>query len=112
MSEVLSFEEYQSIANSLTLPTTAFIDGRFQPSLSGKQFPTINPATGETLAEIAACDQDDVDLCVQKAREAFDDGRWSKLHPTQRKQTLIQLAKLIKRNSVPYIYKVIDLNDV
>lgn len=98
MSEVLSFEEYQSIAKSLTLPTNAFIDGRFQPALSGKQFPTINPATLETLAEIAACNQDDVDFCVQKAREAFDDGRWSKLHPTQRKQTLIQLAKLIKRN--------------
>jgi gamma-glutamyl-gamma-aminobutyraldehyde dehydrogenase len=98
MSEVLSFEEYQSIASSLTLPTNAFVDGRFQPSLSGKQFPTINPATGETLAEIAACNQDDVDFTVQKAREAFDDGRWSKLHPAQRKQTLIQLAKLIKRN--------------
>lgn len=98
MSEVLSFEEYQSIADSLTLPTSAFIDGRFQPSLSGNQFVTINPATGETLAEIAACNQDDVGFCVQKAREAFDDGRWSKLHPAQRKQTLIQLAKLIKRN--------------
>ncbi|MFT5226846.1 MAG: gamma-glutamyl-gamma-aminobutyraldehyde dehydrogenase [Polaribacter sp.] len=47
---------------------------------------------------MAACNQDDVDFTVQKAREAFDDGRWSKLHPAQRKQTLIQLAKLIKRN--------------
>jgi gamma-glutamyl-gamma-aminobutyraldehyde dehydrogenase len=98
MSEVLSLEEYQSIASSLTLPTNAFIDGRFQPALSGKQFPTINPATGETLAEIAACNQEDVDFAVQKAREAFDDGRWSKRHPAERKQVLIRLAKLIKRN--------------
>jgi gamma-glutamyl-gamma-aminobutyraldehyde dehydrogenase len=98
MSEVLSFEEYQSIAKSLTLPTNAFIDGKFQPALSGKRFSTMNPATGENLTEIAACNLDDVDFTVQKAREAFDDGRWSKLHPTQRKQTLIQLAKLIKRN--------------
>jgi gamma-glutamyl-gamma-aminobutyraldehyde dehydrogenase len=98
MSEVLSFEEYQSIAKSLTLPTNAFIDGKFQPALSGKRFSTMNPATGENLTEIAACNLDDVDFTVQKAREAFDDGRWSKLHPAQRKQTLIQLAKLIKRN--------------
>jgi gamma-glutamyl-gamma-aminobutyraldehyde dehydrogenase len=98
MSKVLSFEEYQSIAKSLTLPTNAFIDGKFQPALSGKRFSTMNPATGENLTEIAACNLDDVDFTVQKAREAFDDGRWSKLHPTQRKQTLIQLAKLIKRN--------------
>lgn len=98
MSEVLSLEEYQSIASSLILPTNAFINGRFQPALSGKQFASINPASGETLAEIAACNDQDVDLAVQKAREAFDDGRWSKLHPAERKQTLILLAKLIKRN--------------
>ena len=98
MSDVLSFEEYQSIASSLTLPTTAFVDGRFQPAQSGKKFPTINPATGETLAEIAACNSADVDFAVLKARQAFDDGRWSKLHPAQRKQILIRLAKLLKRN--------------
>jgi len=35
---------------------------------------------------------------VDKAREAFDQGRWSKLHPSERKEILIVLAKLIKRN--------------
>jgi len=35
---------------------------------------------------------------VQKAREAFDDGRWANQHPADRKATLIKLAKLIQRN--------------
>lgn len=35
MPEVLSFEEHQSIAMSLTFPTNAFIDGRFQPEFGG-----------------------------------------------------------------------------
>ena len=98
MSELLSHEEYKAIAQSLSLPTTAFIDGKFQAARSGDSFATINPATGETLANIAACSADDVDFAVLKAREAFDDGRWSKQHPGTRKEVLIRLAKLIKRN--------------
>jgi gamma-glutamyl-gamma-aminobutyraldehyde dehydrogenase len=60
--------------------------------------PTLNPATGEPICEIAACDASDVDLAVQKAREAFDQGRWSKMHPADRKDVLIRLAKLMTRN--------------
>ena len=64
------------------LPTGAFIDGGFRPAISGKTFDTVNPATGEKLADIAACGAADVDFAVEKAREAFDDGRWSRLHPS------------------------------
>lgn len=98
MSELLTLDEYKAIAQSLTLPSSAFIDGKFQVSKSGKSFATINPATGETLTNITACNAEDVDFAVLKAREAFDDGRWSKLHPGERKGILIRLAKLIKRN--------------
>ncbi len=98
MSELLSHEEYRAIAQSLTLPSTAFIDGKFQVSKSGNSFATINPATGEVLADISACNADDVDFAVLKAREAFDQGRWRTLHPVERKESLIRLAKLIKRN--------------
>lgn len=98
MSELLSQEEYKSIAQSLTLPTTPFVDGKFQAARSGNSFATVNPATGETLADISACNSDDIDFAVMKAREAFDQGRWSKLHPSERKEILIRLAKLIKRN--------------
>ncbi|MGB0849201.1 MAG: aldehyde dehydrogenase [Thiolinea sp.] len=98
MSDLLSYEEYRSLAASLTLPATAFIDGHFQSSRSGQTFASVNPATGEALANVAACNAEDVDLAVEKAREAFDQGRWSKLHPSERKEILITLAKLIKRN--------------
>jgi gamma-glutamyl-gamma-aminobutyraldehyde dehydrogenase len=50
------------------------------------------------LAKVADCDVADVDFAVAKARMAFDDGRWRCLHPSARKQVLIKLAKLIKRN--------------
>ena len=98
MSDLLTHEEYRAIANSLNFPTNAFINGQLQSSKSGNTFETINPAPGKVIANLAACNADDVDHAVIKAREAFDQGHWSKLHPSERKQTLIKLSKLIKRN--------------
>ncbi len=99
MSELLTTEEYKAIAAGLTPPTQAFIDGSFRPAASGKTFVSTNPATGEKIADIAACDASDVDFAVEKARDAFEDGRWSRLHPSERKDVLIKLTKLIKRNA-------------
>ncbi|MEV4583420.1 aldehyde dehydrogenase family protein, partial [Nonomuraea jabiensis] len=50
-----------------------FIDGEFVDG-SGTPFKTINPATEETLAEVATASSDDVDRAVQAARKAF--GAW------------------------------------
>ena len=97
--ELQTLDEYRAIDRGLTLPTSAFIDGGYRPAISGKTFATTNPATGETLAEIAACGSEDVDFAVLKAREAFDDGRWSKMHPSDRKDVLIRLCKLLTRNA-------------
>jgi gamma-glutamyl-gamma-aminobutyraldehyde dehydrogenase len=99
MTELLTHAEYQAIAQELNLPLNAFIDGKFQAAKSKKTFASINPASGKTIAKIAACDAKDVDFAVKKAREAFDDGRWSRLHPAERKAVLIRLARLMKRNS-------------
>ena len=99
MSELLTAEEYKAMASGLIFPTQAFIDGGFRTAISGETFDTINPATGDVIAKIAACACEDVDVAVEKAREAFDDGRWSKMHPSERKDVLIRLTKLIKRNA-------------
>ena len=97
MSDLLSLEDYQSLATSMTLPAAAFVDGGFRTS-SGPAMETTNPATGKPLAEIAMAGADDVDFAVTKAREAFDSGRWSRLHPAERKDVLIRLCKLLTRN--------------
>ncbi|MDH3859947.1 MAG: aldehyde dehydrogenase family protein, partial [Gammaproteobacteria bacterium] len=99
MTTLLTRAEYQAIAEDLNLPCNAFIDGKFRAAKSKKTFASINPATGKTIAKIAACDAKDVDFAVKKAREAFDDGRWCRLHPGERKEILIRLTKLMKRNS-------------
>ena len=72
MSDLLTRDEYQAIADQIIHPRSAFIDGKFQPG-TGQPMESINPATGDTIATIAACGSDDVDLAVQKARDAFDE---------------------------------------
>lgn len=79
--------------------TQAFIDGRFTDAASGKTFSTENPATGAVLAEVAAGDTADVDAAVGAARRAFEDGRWSRLAPADRKKVLLRFADLVEANS-------------
>jgi 4-(gamma-glutamylamino)butanal dehydrogenase len=98
MSEVLPREDYDAIASKLTFPTHAFINGSFRPAKSGRTFVTDNPATGAKLADVAACDAEDVEVAVAAAREAFEDGRWSKLHPSARKEMLLRLCALMSDN--------------
>ena len=99
MTGLLTTQEYEAIAAGLDLPAQAFVDGGFRPARSGRSFATRNPATDEVLAEIAACGAEDVDFAVEKAREAFEDGRWSRLAPGERKDVLIRLCKLMTRNA-------------
>ena len=99
MSDLLTHDEYQAIANGIDFPRSPFIDGKFHPG-SGGTMPTLNPATGEAICEISVCSADDVDLAVSKAREAFEQGAWSKLHPGERKDILIRLCKMITRNAI------------
>jgi gamma-glutamyl-gamma-aminobutyraldehyde dehydrogenase len=78
--------------------TQAFIDGGFRDAASGKTFATENPATGEVLAQVASGDTPDIDAAVRAARRSFEDGRWSRLAPAERKKVLLRFADLVEAN--------------
>nr|WP_313047550.1 aldehyde dehydrogenase family protein [Nonomuraea jabiensis] len=73
-----------------------FIDGEFVDG-SGTPFKTINPATEETLAEVATASSDDVDRAVQAARKAF--GAWSALPGAERAKYLFRIARIIQERA-------------
>ena len=50
-----------------------FIDGEYEPPSGGVYFATCDPATGESLAEVARGDARDVDQAVTSAHRAFLD---------------------------------------
>jgi len=84
-----------STTTELNLKTDLFIDGAFVPSSSGRRFSTVNPATGETLAEVSEAAPEDLDRAVAAARRAFETGPWASMKPRQRGRILTRAADLL-----------------
>ncbi|HLR66807.1 MAG TPA: aldehyde dehydrogenase family protein [Virgibacillus sp.] len=72
-----------------------FIDGEFQKP-SNDYFQAINPANGETLADVGSASSEDVDQAVKAARKAFPE--WSKQSIEERSQYLHDIADALEEN--------------
>ena len=90
---------WQGKAGSLKFRTRHFIDGGYQDSADKRTFATINPATGETLAEVARGGEAEIDRAVSVARKAFRSGAWSRLDPRARMAVLERFSQLIEENA-------------
>ncbi|TXH66137.1 MAG: aldehyde dehydrogenase [Thiothrix sp.] len=86
-------------AQQLKIQGKSFINGQYVNAASEKTFNCISPIDGHHLTQVAACNQVDVDKAVTAARAAFNDGRWSRVHPSKRKSVLLHLADLIEKNA-------------
>jgi len=75
-----------------------FVGGQWRPPASGETYATINPATEEVSAQVAKGDERDIDLAVQAARRAFDQGPWPRMAAAERARVLWKLADLITAN--------------
>jgi len=75
-----------------------FIGGQWRSPASGETYATINPATEEESARVAKGDERDIDLAVQAARRAFDQGPWPKMTAAERARVLWKLGDLIMAN--------------
>lgn len=74
-----------------------FINGAFVSAASGKRFATVNPATEETLSEVAEAEPADVDKAVAAARKAF--GPWNRLKASERGKYLFRIARLLQERA-------------
>src|SRR5262249_41255634 len=72
--------------------------GDYRNATTGRSFKSVNPATGEVLAEIEGCSPSDVDSAVVVAKATFESGVWSQKHPSERKAELLRFAELINKN--------------
>ena len=75
-----------------------FINGKFVPAKGGKSFPTINPATEETLSKIAFASASDVDKAVAAARTAYSKV-WSKMPAAERGKYLFRIARILQERA-------------
>jgi phenylacetaldehyde dehydrogenase len=86
------------VSDFIAKPRQMLIDGKWVNAVSGKTFPTYNPATGEVLAQVAEGDKQDVDIAVKAARKAFESGPWSRMTATQRGKLIWKLGDLLEAN--------------
>ncbi|XP_063042357.1 aldehyde dehydrogenase, mitochondrial-like [Engraulis encrasicolus] len=77
-----------------------FINNEWQDAVSKKTFPTVNPATGEVICQVAEGDKADVDKAVKAAKDAFRLGSpWRRMDASHRGLLLHRLADAIERDT-------------
>lgn len=76
-----------------------YIDGAFRSGAADHTFETLNPATNQTITEVAEGTEADIDDAVSAARRAFDQGEWPRLAPKARAEYLVAIAESIEKHS-------------
>jgi aldehyde dehydrogenase (NAD+) len=95
-----------TLPDALSEPARAFaagphellIGGERTPAADGRTFATIDPSTGQEIAQVAHGGTEDVDRAVKAARAAFE-GEWAKLAPAQRGLAMLKLADLVEAHA-------------
>jgi 1-pyrroline dehydrogenase len=73
-----------------------FVGGEWVDAASGETMEVINPATGETIAEVPRCSAEDVDRAVEAANKALPG--WLDSTPKERSELLHKLADVLEEH--------------
>jgi betaine-aldehyde dehydrogenase len=79
------------------IPNQLFVDGAFRNGSSSRRTTLINPATEDSITEVAAADVADVNQAVESAHKAWESG-WRDLTPGKRTEILFNLARALREN--------------
>jgi 1-pyrroline dehydrogenase len=71
-----------------------FIGGEFVDSASGETLPVENPASGQTIANVPASAEEDVNRAVDAAAKAFES--WKQTTPQDRSLILLKIADALE----------------
>ncbi|KAK6458659.1 aldehyde dehydrogenase [Scheffersomyces xylosifermentans] len=84
-------------------PTGLFINNEFVQSKSKKTFATISPSTEEEITQVYEAFEEDVDVAVEAANDAFHSS-WSQGDPQIRMKVLFKLSELIEEHAETLAY--------
>ena len=74
-----------------------FVGGEWVDSVAGETMEVLNPATGETIAEVPRGGEEDVERAVAAARKALPE--WLEKTPKDRMELLLELADVIEEHT-------------
>jgi len=77
-------------------PKKLLIGDAWVEAEGGATFPSVDPGSGETIADVARGGQADVDKAVAAARRALTSGRWPAMTPSERARLLWKMADLME----------------
>ena len=75
-----------------------YINGDWVNSSSNNKIDTLNPENNEVWATVPEANEEDVNIAVQAAQNAFDDS-WSTLHPRERGKYLRLIAEQLRQKA-------------
>jgi len=84
-----------SLRSWLAVPRPMLINGKWVQARSGKVFEVQDPATEMHLATVAEGDAADIDDAVRAARNALENGPWSRMSPSARGRLVHRIGDLI-----------------
>lgn len=88
------------VSNPIVLPRTQLlIGGEWSEAVGRKRFATVNPATGNAIAEVAEAAAADIDAAVVAARQALRRGPWPAMTGAQRGRVLNRLAAIMRERA-------------
>ncbi len=74
-----------------------FINNEWRAADSGERFDVINPATEETVAQVAKAGSSDIDAAVTAARTCFESDHWRSMNARDRGKILMKAADLLEQ---------------
>src|ERR671932_1087969 len=74
-----------------------FVGGEWVDAVDGATMEVLNPATGETIAEVPRGTAEDVDRAVEAAKGALPE--WLETTPQERSEALLKLADLLDEHA-------------
>ena len=77
----------------------AYIAGESVAPADGRYFETVNPYTSKVWAEVARCGPAEAERAIDAAWEAFTNGPWATMTPSQRGALLRRLGDLVAEHA-------------
>jgi acyl-CoA reductase-like NAD-dependent aldehyde dehydrogenase len=76
-----------------------WIDGAPVEAVKGEWRDSIDPFTGQAWARVADGSVEDVDRAVASSRAALESGPWSQMNGRDRRELMLDLARLLRRDA-------------
>lgn len=99
MMEAVQYQLKPKVADFLNDSVKGlYINGSYVSAVNGETFDVLDPATEKVIAKVSEAQKSDMDIAVQAARKAFDDGDWTKMPAAERSRLIYKFADLLEEN--------------